>query len=68
MKKRNALHKLARQTQQALDWDRYRSYRNQIKEKLREAKSKFVYIIKLMTKITTTAPFGNTFNLFSECR
>jgi hypothetical protein len=43
MKKRDALHKLARQTRQALDWDRYRSSRNQIKGKLREAKRKFVH-------------------------
>ncbi len=43
MKKRNALHKLARQTLQALDWDRYCSCRNQIKRKLRESKRKFVY-------------------------
>ncbi|CAB4006335.1 Hypothetical predicted protein [Paramuricea clavata] len=43
MKKRNALHKLARQTLQALDWDRYRSCRNQIKRKLRESERKFVY-------------------------
>jgi MoxR-like ATPase len=28
---------------QALDWDRYRSCRNQIKGKLREAERKFVY-------------------------
>ncbi|CAB4025123.1 Hypothetical predicted protein [Paramuricea clavata] len=43
MKKRNALHKLARQTLQALDWDRYRSCRNQIKRKWRESERKFVY-------------------------
>ena len=43
MKKRNALHKLARQTLQALHWDRYRSCRNQIKRKLRESERKFVY-------------------------
>ncbi len=41
MKKRNALHKLARQTLQALD--KYRSCRNQIKRKLRESERKFVY-------------------------
>ncbi len=43
MKKRNALYKLARQTLHALDWDRYRSCRNQIKRKLRESERKFVY-------------------------
>lgn len=43
MKKRDALHKLARQTWQALNWDRYRSSRNQIKGKLREAERKFVH-------------------------
>jgi hypothetical protein len=45
MKKRKALHKLARQTRQAMDWDRYRLCRNQIKGKLREAERKFVYKI-----------------------
>ena len=42
MKKRNTLHKIARQTGCALDWDRYRQYKNQVKFKLNEAERKFV--------------------------
>lgn len=43
MKTRNMFHRIARETGQALDWDRYRSYKNQVKEKLREAERKFVH-------------------------
>ena len=43
MKKRNTFHKVARQTGCALDWDRYRQCKNQVKDKLNEAERKFVH-------------------------
>ena len=43
MKKRNTFHKIARQTGCALDWDRYRQCKNQVKDKLNEAERKFVH-------------------------
>ena len=42
MKRRNTYHKIARHTGCALDWDRYRLCKKQVKEKLKEAEKNFV--------------------------
>lgn len=42
MKKRNRLHKLARQTNNITDWENFRLSRGEVKTRLREAEGKYV--------------------------
>ena len=42
MKKRDRLHRVARQTKNFCDWDSFRAVRNEVKKTLREAEKRYV--------------------------
>ena len=51
MKKRDRLHRIARQTKSICDWNSFRVARNEVKEVLREAEKRYVRFLKIKNRI-----------------